>query len=337
MKNIYNLFRIASRIRSQRLKLLGIYFLHMTRQRYLGVFIDPILACNFRCRMCYFSDGEKRKTLKGSLAFQDIEAISKSLYHRALKLQIGCGAEPTLYKDLYKVVALGKQYKVPYISLTTNGNILTYESLYKLVATGLDELTLSMHGVKKDTYEYMMVNGKYEKFCALIDATIKVKQQYPGFKLRINYTMNGDNVEELSQLFDIFPDLPVDILQLRPIQNIGNTVYSNYSLEKLFSYFESVIRPLHDECVRRGIICISPTKENLNVLQSKETSDMISDVTYCYISPDICWKEDFDYRTQNFEQYSRKHHLGWSLIKKICFPFKRTKVNKTRKMNYTVE
>ena len=44
MKNIYNLFRIASRIRSQRLKLLGIYFLHMTRQRYLGVFIDPILA-----------------------------------------------------------------------------------------------------------------------------------------------------------------------------------------------------------------------------------------------------------------------------------------------------
>ena len=135
----------------------------------------------------------------------------------------------------------------------------------------------------------------------------------------------------------IFPDLPVDILQLRPIQNIGNTVYSNYSLEKLFSYFESVIRPLHDECVRRGIICISPTKENLNVLQSKETSDMISDVTYCYISPDICWKEDFDYRTQNFEQYSRKHHLGWSLIKKICLPFKRTKVNKTRKMNYTVE
>ena len=203
MKNIYNLFRIASRIRSQRLKLLGIYFLHMTRQRYLGVFIDPILACNFRCRMCYFSDGEKRKTLKGSLAFQDIEAISKSLYHRALKLQIGCGAEPTLYKDLYKVVALGKQYKVPYISLTTNGNILTYESLYKLVATGLDELTLSMHGVKKDTYEYMMVNGKYEKFCALIDATIKVKQQYPGFKLRINYTMNGDNVEELSQLFKV--------------------------------------------------------------------------------------------------------------------------------------
>ena len=64
---------------------------------------------------------------------------------------------------------------------------------------------------------------------------------------------------------------------------------------------------------------------------------MISDVTYCYISPDICWKEDFDYHTQNFEQYSRKHHLGWSLIKKICLPFKRTKVNKTRKMNYTVE
>ena len=337
MKNVYSLLRIASRIRSQRIKLLGISFLHLTRRRYLGIFIDPVLACNFRCRMCYFSDTEKRKSLKGSMSFLDIETISKSLFHRALKLQIGCGAEPTLYRNLEGVVALGRKCKVPYISLTTNGNLLTYESLYNLVVAGLNELTLSMHGVTKETYEFMMVNGRYESFCVLIDAVAKIKQQYRDFKLRINYTMNEDNIEELSSLFDCFPDLPVDILQLRPIQKIGNTVYDNFSLDKLFSYFDAVIVPLRDECMRRGITCLVPTKENLVVLQDTETTDMITDATYCYISPDVCWKSDFDFYTQTFENYSRKHHLGWSLIKKVCLPAKKTSIKTTRKMNYSVK
>ena len=96
--------------------------------------------------MCYFSDEEKRKKMRGNLSYEEIEAIAKSLFHRALKLQIGCGAEPTLHKDLVKIIALGKQHQVPYISLTTNGNLLTKETLIVDVENGLDELTLSAHG-----------------------------------------------------------------------------------------------------------------------------------------------------------------------------------------------
>ena len=29
--------------------------MYVCRKRYLGLFLDPVQACNLRCRMCYFS------------------------------------------------------------------------------------------------------------------------------------------------------------------------------------------------------------------------------------------------------------------------------------------
>ena len=79
------------------MKLLGIALSHFIKRRYFGVYLDPVLACNFRCKMCYFSDVEKRKELTGIMSEQDVRAVAKAVFHRAVKLQIGCGAEPTLY------------------------------------------------------------------------------------------------------------------------------------------------------------------------------------------------------------------------------------------------
>ena len=176
-RNIYNILRLDTQIKSRRLKLLGIWLFHVLGKRYIGVFLDPVLACNFRCKMCYFSDEEKRKSLRGTLKYEEIEAIAGSLFHRALKLQIGCGAEPTLHKDLVKIIALGKQYNVPYVSLTTNGNLLTKEQLAVAVENGLDELTLSAHGFTRETYEHLMTNGKFNLFRRLLADVAEIKKQ----------------------------------------------------------------------------------------------------------------------------------------------------------------
>ncbi len=337
MKNIYNIYKLASRIKSQRLKLLGIALFHIMGRRYAGIFFDPILACNFRCKMCYFSNKKKRQTTSGIMPVADAELIAKSMFHRALKLQIGCGAEPTLYRDIEKIIRLGRQYGIPYISLTTNGYLLTKESLCRYIEAGLNEVTLSMHGVTKTTYEMLMVNGNYEKFRSLINAIIEIKRLYPHFKLRINYTMNADNVEELASMFECFPDLPVDVLQLRPIQKIGDSEYNNFSTDKLTECYDTVISPLQKECEKRGITCIAPSKENLAALDSSETDDMISEFTYWYISPSSCWKADYDFHTDTFESYSRKHGVWRQIIKAALLPTRKHKVNVTRKMNYSVK
>jgi len=106
--------------------------------RYLAVNLDPVLACNLRCKMCYFTDADYVKTLKGQFKDEELDQVAKAIFNRALKLQIGCGTEPTLYKNLVKIVELGKLYKVPYISITTNANLLDEEKIEALLKAGLN-------------------------------------------------------------------------------------------------------------------------------------------------------------------------------------------------------
>lgn len=336
MTNVYRILRLSTWIKNKRIKLLGIWAFHMLGKRYIGIFLDPVLACNFRCKMCYFSDAEKRKSYKGILSYEEIEKIADALFHRALKLQIGCGAEPTLYKELTQVIALGKQYGIPYISITTNGNLLSFDSLEKMIQAGLNEITLSVHGLTRETYEEFMVNGKFDVFRQLLQTLSVLRKQYKGFKVRINYTINEDNLEELRYLWDVVGE-DFDVLQLRPIQQIGESEYANFNLSEIYARYDSILAPLINDCKEKGITCLAPDKENIIVLENKEETDQsLVDATYCYVSPKGCWKDGFDYHTDTFESFSKKQRWGKQLWRNI---FRRNacgKANVTRKMNYNV-
>ena len=96
--NIYKLLQLNRKIKNHRIKFLGLYLLHRFNQRYLAVNLDPVMACNLRCKMCYFTDADYVKTLKGQFKEEELNQVAKTIFNRALKLQIGCGTEPTLYK-----------------------------------------------------------------------------------------------------------------------------------------------------------------------------------------------------------------------------------------------
>jgi len=78
------------------------------------------MACNLRCKMCYFTDKDYVKKLKGIMTTEQLDRIAKTIFNRALKLQIGCGTEPTLYKDLPSIVRLGKKFLIPSLNLNHN-------------------------------------------------------------------------------------------------------------------------------------------------------------------------------------------------------------------------
>lgn len=98
----YKLLKLNSFLKSNRIKLLGLYVLYVMNRRYLAVHFDPVNACNLRCKMCYFTDKEYLKKTKGIFPVDDLPFLGKAFLRRALKFQIGCGKEPTLYKDFPK-------------------------------------------------------------------------------------------------------------------------------------------------------------------------------------------------------------------------------------------
>jgi len=331
--DIYKLLKLNRKIKSHRIKFFGLYLLHTFNKRYLAVNLDPVLACNLRCKMCYFTDEDYVKTLKGQFIDDELNQVAKTIFNRALKLQIGCGTEPTLYKNLPKIVELGKAYNVPYISLTTNANLLTEEKIETLLKAGLNEFTISLHGVTKVSYENFMKKASYEKFHNAFQAFAKLKSKYK-FKVRINYTFNKDNFFELKDFFNHFNGDSIDILQIRPIQKIGNTEYSNFDLESLRNDYSSVISTICKECETHNITLLaSNTIPNSDF---KNESSFIFDYTFCYISPNKFWKPDFNWKQQSFENYCKQ--IGWSkILFTNIFKSKDELKSLSNRLNYEIE
>lgn len=341
--NIYKLLNIYTHIKSHRLRALGILAMHLLRRRYTCMFFDPVLACNLRCRMCYFSDDEKRKSLHGFFSEEELSLIARKVFPYLRKLQIGCGAEPTLYRHLDKAVSLGKQYGVPYIALTTNGNLLNPSKLERLVACGLDEITLSVHGMRQASYEFLMDGARFDTFKQLVEDLKEIKKSHPHFAVRINYTINEDNVEDLKLFPQVFQELHIDTLQLRPIQKIGNSKYNNFSMAHVLEHYDDSILSLVKHCQERGTRCIYPTRENMARLHegadrnSTETSNYVSDmVPYFQLSPWERWKEDFNPYEEDFYQYCRRKHRIKTLLYGIFLSGRRSSDYVTKSMNYEV-
>lgn len=341
--NIYRLLHFYQRVKSPRIKLLGILVLHLCHQRYLSVNIDPALSCNFRCKMCYFSDEKTVKSLHGRFSSDDLKAIARALFPRTLRLQIGCGAEPTISQNLLELVQLGKQYGVKHITITTNGNLLTYEKLYELVASGLTELTISAHGFTKNTYENLMVNGKFELFTTLIQNLKRIKTSFPNFHIRLNYTINADNAAELIHLKDIFKDINPDVIQIRPIQCIGDSAYNNFSLKEIENNYLKWIKPVIDYCKQMNITCIYPTISSLNTLDNKngqegKSNKFIDMLPYFYMAPYKGWKEKLDPYNENFEDYAKRTHRLRAILKTLIgINTAKEEHSKTKILNYQIK
>lgn len=331
--NIYKLLQLNRKIKSHRIKFLGLFLLHKFNKRYLAVNLDPVMACNLRCKMCYFTDADYVKTLKGQFKEDDLKRVAETIFNRALKLQIGCGTEPTLYKKLEKIVALGKQYKVPYISITTNANLLTKENIEPLLKAGLNEFTISLHGVTKESYENFMKKASYEKFQNALKAFVELKKTY-NFKVRINYTFNKDNFYELKDFFKHFNGDSFDILQLRPIQKIGNTEYNDFDVSSLEDDYLDLIKDVRQQCSNHQITLMAPN--SLSVLKGENDSSFVFDYTFCYISPDKFWKDGFNWREESFNTYSKK--IGWGkLLLSNVFKTKSELRSLSNKLNYEIE
>lgn len=334
--NIYKLLKLNWLIKNPRIKFFGIYLLHKTNQRYIAVHFDPVMACNLRCKMCYFTDEDYVKKTKGIFPKDDLEVLANKIFKRALKLQIGCGTEPTLYKELAKIITLGKQHHVPYISLTTNGNLLTKEKINELVIEGLDEFTISLHGIKKESYEEFMGKASYEKFHEILDAIHAAKSINPNLTLRINYTFNKDNFIELKEFFSVFGKYNPNVLQIRPMKKMGETAYQDTDISSLENHYDRILDQIKTESKNRKMILLATSNFD-RLMNNSNVESSVYNFTYCYIRPGYTWKNGFDYNVDSFNDFSKNIGLSKTIFKNIFANQKKLNELETKtSLDYTI-
>lgn len=312
----YKLLKLNSLISSNRLKILGVAILACMNKRFYSLFLDPVLACNFKCLMCYFSD-PNYKPAKSKFQEESLEELAKSFFKHALKLQIGCGAEPSLYKYNAEIIRLAKKYKIPQISFTTNASLLNYEKIRELALAGLDEIIISMHGTSKEVYEKMMPGANYEKFNQILFDISQLKQEFPNFKLRINYTVNPDNISDLAGMGVYLKKYSIDILQIRPIRKIGNSVYNDFDLKREQELYTKIISDIETLCSELNIVRIITAKIPDSKLYQQKPN--ISDYTYCYVSPDYFGDKKFKKMNIAYRKFLFQNGFFKKVIKDVFF------------------
>ena len=308
MRTIYRLLKLNRTVRDPRLKLAGVALAHASGLRHLVVRLDPVVACNLRCTMCYFSNSDYVRTHKGIFSKEEITRIGALFFPRALMVVVGCGAEPTLYKDFPEIVRLAKQSGVPNVSMVTNGKILTERHIEFLIDYGLDEIMISVHGTTQETYERFMVGASFETLHKVLRTLRNVKSRRGSRlpQLRINYTANSANFEELANFFEVFGGYSLSALQIRPVMDLGGQYRDPINAADL-AKFRSVVAVLGEKASARGITYLANVEDPTYELPA---SSAVFQAVNRGISPELVWRKDFDWRNETYEDYCRR--VGWS-------------------------
>ena len=308
MKRFYRLVKLNRIVRSYRVKFFLVFLADLFGLRHMCLRLDPVNACNLRCSMCYYSDRDYAVKIRGRFDTGDINRICDLFFSKTLQLVIGCGSEPTLYKDYMGIVQKASEAKVPYIGLTTNGQLITDDDIERMIQYRLNELTISVHGVHKNTYETLMVNADYNKIHEVLASLTRIKNKYGVSHpdLRVNYTTNADNLEELTDFFSVYGQYDIKTLQLRPMVDVGHTAYSYTEMDEtlLLRYLE-IIELLKRTSHNQGVTLLSTTQDPNFQNYDKSTSYVLPAVLRT-IHPNKVWMTDFDWRSENYREYCRR-------------------------------
>lgn len=210
-RNIYNLLKY----RKFRVAILKMFeLLHLPFYR-IGVDINNI--CNLRCIMCHMSlNGFKQKPQIMPITL--FESIAEQLFPKTRILELSCGFEPFMTKNILDYVRIARKWCRGHISICTNGLLLDDDIIEAVVnETLFDEINISIDGLTKKTYDSIRINGNFEKLLSILFALKEKKRKSNAKKpeIRLNYTMLRRNIEELGDIYEFVNKYNIQSVQLR--------------------------------------------------------------------------------------------------------------------------
>lgn len=170
-------------------------------------------ACNNRCRFCL-----DRETGRSDARGEDVikAEIVQGRREGAERLILS-GGEPTTHPRFPAFVRLGKRAGYRWVQTVSNGRMLSYPKfLAEIIAAGLDEVTVSMHGHEASLHDALVgVEGAFDQAARGIRAAIASRR----LVVNIDVVINAHNVDLLPEMLETFVSWGVrefDLLQIIP-------------------------------------------------------------------------------------------------------------------------
>ena len=215
MLNPELLVQIHRRIRGRRVKALAVNSMRLLGMRHLVIRMDTINLCNLRCKMCYYSSDYNRKKEEMDLA--TFRQIADQILPKTRFLYLSCATEPTMNKQFAKIVSATGEYRVPFTSFCTNGQLLKEDIIQASIDAKISEIIFSIDGATPETYEDIRRGGKWNRLLEKMDLLASMKQRASSANpvARINFTCMLRNIRELPAMVHFAADHGVRSLHVR--------------------------------------------------------------------------------------------------------------------------
>ncbi len=169
--------------------------------------IDPTNVCNLHCPLCATGAGTS-DIPKGMMDMALFRRILDELGPYLYELHLFNWGEPLLHKGFFDMVRYAKRYP---LKTNTSSNLyaVTDEMIAEIVGCGLDELTVSIDGVSKETYEKYRVGSDYDRVMSNLRKLVEEKKRR-GFEtpfVVFRFLLMKHNVHELEEAREIAAEL----------------------------------------------------------------------------------------------------------------------------------
>jgi MoaA/NifB/PqqE/SkfB family radical SAM enzyme len=172
-------------------------------------------SCNSNCRFCSISS-DCRSLNKNT--FEAVADIYRAKKERFKLLGFG-GGEPTIRKDIIKLVKLAKNLKFETIRIQTNAIMLSYRAFCEeIVKAGANFFKLSVHGHRAEIHDYLTrIPGSFNMVIKAIDNLRSL-----GIRVEANIVVNKINYRFLPQYVSFFADKGISSFCIIFPQYTGN-------------------------------------------------------------------------------------------------------------------
>ena len=148
--------------------------------------IEPTNYCNLKCPECPSGTGELTRPL-GFLSVNNFKKIIDEISGTGFYLQLFFQGEPYLNKKLNEMIEYAQQKNI-YVSISTNGNLITAKNIDVLVEHLPDKIIFSVDGLDEDSYQNYRIGGTFkqadEALRLLVEAKRKLKLKKPFVELQ---------------------------------------------------------------------------------------------------------------------------------------------------------
>ncbi|MBD3413049.1 MAG: radical SAM protein [Candidatus Aminicenantes bacterium] len=223
------------------LRLFRIYFHFRKKSTYLPYFpirlwIEATSRCNFRCIMCPNKHLEKQD--KGLMEFGLYQKIIEEAKDFVFDINLAHRGESLLHPQIAEMIRTANQYRI-FTKLHTNGSLLTKELSREIISAGLDRLSFSFDGFKKETYEKIRKGGDFNKTVTNIKQFLEIKKSLNSKKpetvievIHFDHFSSSQLKKEQELFKNRFKGLPLDSFVTKELHNWAGEIEKEQNKHK---------------------------------------------------------------------------------------------------------